>query len=85
MEIVIKKISNDVLLNYKCLMCFFLFFDDASMLQSCPIYSSQFFFQAINSRYRFLHCMGGQTPTWIRDGQMARKKCFMEGRMEKKN
>ena len=43
-----------------------------------------FFFQAINSRYRFLHCMGGQTPTWIRDGQMARKKCFMEGRMEKK-
>ena len=54
------------------------------MLQSCPIYSSQFFFQAINSRYRFLHCMGGQTPTWIRDGQMARKKCFMEGRMEKK-
>ena len=53
------------------------------MLQSCTIYSSQFFFQAINSRYRFLHCMGGQTPTWIRDQQMARKK-LLYGRMDGK-
>ena len=31
-----------------------------------------------------MHCMGGQTPTWIRDGQMARKNVLWKEGWKKK-